>query len=144
MFPARLDDKGRMKLPAVFQQYFTSLPEQKLFVTSLDRRIARIYPIAAWRYNEKLFDSFRDDPDAVEAVLFNAQDLGADGEADAQGRILINPELRRALDLENTPLHLYAKGEHVEVLTDALYEERRKHSQDASGHLKTMERAGIK
>ena len=62
MFPARLDDKGRMKLPTAFQTYFNSLPEKKLFVTSLDRRIAQIYPIAAWRENEKFFENYRDDP----------------------------------------------------------------------------------
>ena len=38
MYPGRLDDSGRVKLPAKFQQYLAALPEKTLFVTSLDRR----------------------------------------------------------------------------------------------------------
>jgi MraZ protein len=49
MYPARLDDKGRVKLPTSFQQFFGALREKKLFVTSLDRRIAQIYPMVVWR-----------------------------------------------------------------------------------------------
>ena len=49
MYPARMDDRGRVKLPAAFQEYLNSLDDKKLFVTSLDRRIAQIYPIRAWR-----------------------------------------------------------------------------------------------
>ena len=45
MFNGRLDDKGRMKLASALVQYFSALPERKLFVTSLDRRTAQIYPI---------------------------------------------------------------------------------------------------
>ncbi len=36
-FPGRLDDKGRLKIPTAFAQFFNSLPERKLFLTSLDR-----------------------------------------------------------------------------------------------------------
>lgn len=67
-YPARLDDRGRLKLPASFQQYFSALPEQKLFVTSLDRRIAEIYPIAAWRENEAFFETYTEDPEAVSTL----------------------------------------------------------------------------
>lgn len=144
MFPARLDDKGRLKLPAPFQQYLSTLPEKKLFVTSLDRRIAQMYPIAAWRENEKFFESYKEDPDAVQVVWFNANDLGADAEADAQGRITFNSELRRELDLENTPLHLYAYRGRVEILTEALYQERRQRAKSASEQVRQLERAGLK
>ena len=144
MFPARLDDKGRMKLPVAFQTYFNSLPEKKLFVTSLDRRIAQIYPIAAWRENEKFFENYRDDPEAAESIWFNANDLGLEAEADNQGRITFNPELRRDLDMENTPLHMYAYHGRVEVLTEAIYQERRQKAKSVSEQVRILERAGLK
>src|SRR5271165_3066042 len=100
MYPARLDDKGRLKLPATFQQFFNSLGERKLFVTSVNRRIAQIYPMAVWKENEKFFESFRANPAAARRIAFNANDLGAEAEMDAQGRITFNPELRRELNLE--------------------------------------------
>ena len=90
MFPAKMDDKGRMKLPTVFQQHFNNVDDGKLFITSLDGRIGRVYSISAWRDNEVLFDQYRDDPDALQNVLFNAQDLGAEAKIDDQGLSLIH------------------------------------------------------
>jgi MraZ protein len=145
MYPCRLDDKGRLKLPAPFQQYFGSLPEKKLFVTSLDRRTAQIYPIAVWRENEKFFEAFRDNPQALGTVTFNAADLGADAEPDAQGRVLFNPELRRELDLESQELHMYTHRGRVQILTEAMYQERRQSaSKAATESVDVLERAGLK
>ncbi len=125
MYPGRVDDKGRIKLPATFQQYFSALREKTLFVTSLDRRIAQIYPIAVWRDNEKIFESFRENPRVARSVAFNAADLGAETEMDGQGRVLLSPELRRALEIENSPVHLFAYRGHIEIMSEKLYEERK-------------------
>jgi len=145
MYPARLDDKGRLKLPTVFQQYFNDTQAGKLFITSLDGRIGRIYPISAWRANEELFEQYTDDPDALQDVLFNAQDLGSEVEMDGQGRITVNPELRRELDLQGQELHLYAIKNRVEILTEALYQERKRRARpNAAESQKKLEIAGMK
>ena len=145
-YPGRLDDKGRLKLPAAFAQFFNSLPERKLYLTSLDRRIGQIYPIAEWRVNEKLFDTFQDDPDAADNIAFIAADMGADVEMDAQGRIIVHPDLRRELEMEGQELHLFAYKGHVEILTDARYKERKERAtpQDTAGNLKTLKKAGLR
>ena len=144
MYPGRLDDKGRIKMPAAFQQYFTGLPEKKLFVTSLDRRIAQIYPIAVWRENEKFFDTYREDPRVARNVAFNAADLGAETEMDGQGRILFSPELRRELGIENAPVRLFAYRGRLEVLSEKIYEERKQQaSQTAADDLSKLEAAGL-
>ena len=80
MYPARLDEKGRLKLPERFQRYLGDLPEKKLFVTSLDRHMATVYPIAIWRDNENLFASHRENPKVVKNVWFTAQELGSEAE----------------------------------------------------------------
>ena len=145
MYPGRLDDKGRAKLPVAFQQYFAALREKKLFVTSLDRRIAKIYPMAVWRENEKFFESYREEPQVLRKVLFNANDLGAESEMDNQGRILFPPELRRELGIEDQQVRLYALRGHVEVLSERIYEERRREAaQTAADELAKLEAAGLK
>ena len=126
MYPGRMDDRGRIKLPAPFKEYLEQLAEKKLFVTSLDRRIAQIYPIQRWRDTETFLENFSEDPEAAENLAFNAADLGAEAEMDGQGRVLFSPELRRELGLEDQPVHLYAFGGHIEVLSEALYEERKR------------------
>jgi MraZ protein len=145
MYPCRLDDKGRLKLPAEFQHFLQVLPEKKLFVTSLDRRIAQIYPMTEWRENEKFFDSYRDNPQVAHDVAFNANDLGADAEMDSQGRVLFNTMLRKELDLQNQELHLYAYRGHIKVLTEAIYQERRQRASKASTeNVDLLERVGLK
>ena len=144
-YPGRLDEKGRLKLPADFAQFFNSLPESKLYLTSLDRRIATLYPIAEWRANEKFFDTFRANPAAAKNILFNAQDLGADVEMDAQGRVLVHPDLRRELGLEGQPLHLMAEKGHLQILTEPLYQERKlKALERAAADLELLEKEGLR
>ena len=144
MYPGKLDEKGRVKLPATFQQYFSALREKTLFVTSLDRRIAQIYPMAVWRQNEKVFESYREDPRAARNVAFNAADLGAEVEMDSQGRVLFSPELRRELGIENAPIRLFAYRGRIEVLSEKIYEERKQQAaQNAAEDVSKLEAAGL-
>lgn len=102
---ARIDDKGRIKLSAEYAHYFESLAEQKVFVTSLDRSIAEIFPIAKWRLMEDYFEEKESNPE-VYAASKNATLLGAECSVDGQGRVTIHAELRRALKLDGQELHL--------------------------------------
>ena len=145
MYPAKLDDKGRVKVPQAFFRYLDSLPEKTLFVTSLDRRIAQIYPIAIWRQNEAFFESYTANPEVAANVAFNAADLGAETEMDGQGRIVFSTELRRELGIENSPVKLFAHKGRIEVLSEAIYEERRQKAlAKPSDDVRTLEAAGLK
>ncbi len=127
IYPARVDDKGRLKLPVPFQQYLGSLPEKKLFATSLDRRTARIYPVFIWRETEKSLRAARgEDAARARRVGFTAQELGADSEMDAQGRVLLSPELRRELGIENQSVRIVAEGGRIDVLPESIFEERKR------------------
>jgi MraZ protein len=144
-YQARVDEKGRLKLPAVFQQYLTDLGETKVFVTSLDVRIARIYPISVWKENEILFEAASDDPEAVEDVAFIANDLGADSDIDSQGRVLVPTELRRMLGIENQPVWLDCYKGRINVYGKDVYEQRKARALTNSGDkLKALERRGLK
>jgi DNA-binding transcriptional regulator/RsmH inhibitor MraZ len=77
-------------------------------------------------------------------LAFNAADLGAESEMDAQGRILFSPELRRELGIENQPVRLFAYRGRIEVLTEAIYEERKREASEMSpDELSTLEAAGL-
>ena len=144
MYPGRLDDRGRVKLPAKFEQYFGALGEKRLFVTSLDRRIAQIYTLPAWRETEKFLATYRQDPKAARNVAFNAADLGAETDIDSQGRILFSPELRRELGIENQPVRLYANRSRIEVLSDKIYQERKSEaSTNPVDDVTKLEEAGL-
>jgi MraZ protein len=144
MYPSRLDDHGRVKLPAKFQEYFSALEEKRFFVTSINRRTAQVYTIPAWRENAKFLAGYRADTKKAKNVAFNAADLGAEAEIDSQGRILFSPELRRALEIENQPVRLYAYRGRIEVISDKIYQELKSNaSANPEDDLATLEAAGL-
>jgi MraZ protein len=143
-YNAKLDDKGRLKLPVPFQTFLASISNKGLFVTSIDRTTAQIYPIANWRANLKLFSEQRENKKFAQVLLFNAQDLGADAEMDNQGRITVNTELRKGLDMDGQGLHVYWKGDHITLFTDAHYQKLRADAiTNSATALEKMEEAGL-
>jgi MraZ protein len=142
VYPARVDEKGRLKLPVNFQHF---LGDEKLFITTLDTRIARIYPISVWEQNEKILFDQTDETETAEDLSFVANHYGADGEIDAQGRVLLPTELRRSLDLENQPVWLdYFQGA-INVVSKTVYEERQRRALENLGDkLKVMKKRGLK
>lgn len=123
-YPGRVDEKGRLKLPAKFQEYLGSLSEKKLFATSLGDGIARIYPNSVWKENEDLFRSFTTNPAAAQRIAFMANALGSDTEMDTQGRVLLSPELRRKLGLENQPVQLLFYRGRIDVYSKSMYDKQ--------------------
>ena len=145
MYDSTMDDRGRVKVPAAFKEYLERFPDKKLYVTSLDRRIAQVYPIVLWEQTEKFLDEYRANPKVGTRVRFNAAELGSETEMDSQGRVLFSPKLRRELDMENKPVHLYNVCGHIEVLNDKLYEDNRRESlADPASDVATLIEAGMK
>lgn len=130
-FSAHVDDKGRLKLPVDLQQYLTAIGDDQLFVTSVDDRIARIYPISVWKGNEKvLAELATEDPDAAEALSFVTNDYGADAKMDSAGRVTLPTDLRRALALENQEVRLDWSQGAINVYSKAEYEARKRQAKD--------------
>jgi len=145
-YSGKLDDKGRLKLPTVFQTFLGGLPEKVLFVTSVDLITAQIYPIGNWRENLKFFREQRgDNKKHAQALLFNAQDFGADTEMDSQGRVTLNSDLRQQLKLEaGDSVHLFWEDGHVLMLTDEVYQQRRNASRAITAEaLENLQGAGL-
>lgn len=142
---ARVDDRGRLKLPAPFQRYLNGFAEKQLFVTSLDGKSIRIYPIAVWRENMALLEQLRENSDEADDIAFLAYDSGSDAEMDAQGRVLIPAELRRELKLENSPVRLRVYKGRIDVFTEEDYQERRRKAMEGRlEKLAILERQGLR
>jgi len=145
LYPARVDEKGRLKLPVEFQRYLAGLPEKKLFATSTDRRMASVYPIGIWRENEKLLASFRDNPKASKRLWFTINELGSETEMDGQGRVQISPELRRDLGIENQPVKVLVVNGAIQVMSEETFKaQRAEAAQSSEDDLEIMQRAGFK
>ena len=145
IFPARVDEKGRLKLPSNFREYVASFGEKKVFVTSLDVRTARIYPSSIWKDNQNFFEEFTEDPDAAEDVAFMANDYGADCDMDEQGRVLIPQELRRQLGIENQPVWLDCYKGSISIYSKDIYEERKRRAAEGLAEkVRVLRKKGLK
>ncbi len=150
IFQARVDEKGRLKLPADIQRYLNEVfvlegSAPKVFITSLDRRTVRIYPTSVWKQNELLLEQDTDASEDAEYMVFMAKDLGGTSEIDGQGRVLVPAALRKLLSLENEPVWLNCYKSRINMLGKAVYEEMQaKYMENTVERLRKFERKGLK
>jgi MraZ protein len=94
--PARIDDKGRLKVPNAFKSLLESKYGRELFLTSLTGEYVRIYPMPEWlEIEEKLGRMPSTHPSRLR-FLDRVNYFGQAVELDAQGRVLIPQRLREA------------------------------------------------
>ena len=142
---ARVDDKGRLKLPSEFLEYLKKLGVDKVFITTLDRQLARIYPISVWKANENLFADAGDLAETAEDVAYIAKVYGGDSEIDAQGRVLMPAALRRVIEIESQPVYLDCYNGRINVASKGVHEERlNRANANLSEKVKTLEKKGLK
>ena len=94
--PARIDDKGRLKVPTAFRTLLESKYGRELFLTSVTGESVRIYPLPVWLEIEgKLANMPSTHPSRLR-YLDRVNYFGSPGELDTQGRVLIPFRLRDA------------------------------------------------
>ena len=93
-YPARIDEKGRLKVPNGFRTLVESQYGSELFVTSVTGEYVRIYPMPVWlEIERKLAEVPSTNPSKqrfLDRVNFFGQTMGLD----KQGRVLIPQMLR--------------------------------------------------
>ena len=98
--PARIDDKGLLKVPNAFKSLLESKYGRDLFLTSLTGEYVRIYPMPLWlEIEEKLGQMPSTHPSRLR-FLDRVNYFGQVGELDAQGRVLIPLRLRDAATID--------------------------------------------
>ena len=141
---ASVDDKGRLKFPVELQTYFAAIHVKRLFSTTFDLKLARIYPIEVWKSNEKLFRTAGENAAVAERLAFLAKVHGGDAELDGSGRLLLPAKLREALGLEKQPVWLDVYNGRINLVTKKIYEERMQlASANAADDLKVLEKMGL-
>ena len=113
--PTRVDDKGRLKVPAEFKRVIDEKYGTQFYITSLDGKVAQIYPFEEWERIEQKLSQLSTFNPTKKKFLSRVNYWGQQVEMDGQGRLLI-PQLLR----ENAAI----KGE-VAVLGNLTYLEVR-------------------
>jgi MraZ protein len=93
--PTKVDQKGRLKIPATFATPFKEMGAA-CFITSEDGDCARIYPLPIWNEIEKRLMRRSQDDQQKRNLLLRAKYFGQTVNIDDQGRVLIPVVLRRS------------------------------------------------
>ena len=94
--PARIDDKGRLKVPNAFRSLLEAKYGRELFLTSVTGEYVRIYPMPIWLDIEQKLGAMPSTHPSKLRFLDRVNYYGQNGELDTQGRVLIPARLREA------------------------------------------------
>jgi MraZ protein len=92
--PARIDDKGRLKVPNGFRTVVESQYGPELFVTSVTGEYVRVYPMAVWLEIERRLLEVPSTHPSKLRFLERVNFFGQAASLDKQGRVVL-PQLLR-------------------------------------------------
>jgi MraZ protein len=116
-FPARIDDKGRLKIPTMFRGVIQDQQGPDVFVTSLTGECVRIYPMQIWLEIEDKLSKIPANLPSRLKFLDRVNYFGQTGELDAQGRVVIPPHLRDSATIVGD-VRVFGRIDYLEVWND--------------------------
>ena len=122
-----VDAKGRLKLPArVRQRFKEAYAERDVFITSLDGKDVRVYPLEEWeaveaRLSEKTTESKEIDGMVKNKIVFQTNQYGSEETLDNQGRLLVPVVLRETAGMSGE-VKMVWRSNHLSVLSASRFE----------------------
>jgi MraZ protein len=118
---AKVDEKGRLKLPAAFKQLLDAQNVAQFYITSTDGKSAEIWPLPEWEKREEILAQFTDDA-AVAKYLKLTGYYGQQVETDNQARVLL-PQILRGTAQLDADVTVIGKITYLEVHNRTLLEQ---------------------
>jgi transcriptional regulator MraZ len=113
-YSARIDDKGRLKIPNAFRALVEEQHGTRLYITSLTGTSVRLYPMPVWLAVEERLARVPSINPARNRFLDRVNYFGQLADFDAQGRVLIPPRLRDAAGMAGE-VDVLGQVEYLEV-----------------------------
>src|SRR5256885_2379819 len=104
--PAKVDDKGRLKIPAGFRKVIEVKYGADCFITSTDGERAVIYPMPVWYDFQGRMAKVPSTSQAKAKLLERVNYFGQTGTIDAQGRVLVPAVLRNVAGIDRKSTRL--------------------------------------
>ncbi len=121
--PARVEDKGRLKIPTVFRGVIQDQHGPDVFVTSLTGDCVRIYPMPVWLETERKLLQIPSSHPARMKFLDRVNYFGVASELDSQGRIVIPQTLRESASM-NGDVRVFGRIDYVEVWNEERFAQK--------------------
>lgn len=117
-YPAKVDEKGRLKLPSAFKQLMDAANVTQFYITSWDGQSAQIWPLPEWEaFEAKLNANFLDS--SAMAVRKWTSSYGQEVEIDSQSRLTLPQRLREDAKL-SAEVAVMGMAKYVEVKNESI------------------------
>jgi MraZ protein len=97
--PAKIDEKGRLKVPSNFRKIIEERFGPDLFITSTDGERALVYPLPVWYEFQSRLAKVPSTSVAKTKLLERVNYFGQVSTIDAQGRVLVPAVLRNVAQI---------------------------------------------
>ncbi|HYC57948.1 MAG TPA: division/cell wall cluster transcriptional repressor MraZ [Thermoanaerobaculia bacterium] len=99
--PAKIDEKGRLKVPASFRKIIEERYGADCFITSTDGERALVYPLPVWFEFQSRLAKVPSASQAKSKLLERVNYFGQVSTLDAQGRVLVPQVLREVASISD-------------------------------------------
>jgi transcriptional regulator MraZ len=123
--PARIDDKGRIKIPNGFRLLVQSQYGPDLFVTSVTGEYVRVYPMAVWLEIERKLAQVPSTNPSKQRFLDRVSFFGQEVSMDKQGRVVLPQVLRESAAMSGE-VSVLGLQNHLAVWNQKRLQERHK------------------
>ena len=120
--PAKVDEKGRLKLPAAFKQLLDAQNVTQFYITSVDGKSAEIWPLPEWEKREAQLAEYSTLDDAVQKYLNLTSYYGQQVEMDNQARLLL-PQILRGTARLDAEVTVFGMRTYLEVHNREVFEQ---------------------
>ena len=139
--PAKVDEKGRLKIPAVFLDALKEFGSQ-FYITSPTGESARIYPMKVWSEIEDQLEKVSSQNRAKRKFLMRTSYYGQTVELDGQGRVLVPAVLRESAQMKGE-VDVFGNLDYLEVMNNTRVLDDLKNSPYTEEDDKALEDLGI-
>ena len=140
--PARVDDKGRLKVPADFRKFIEEKYGSDCFITSTDGERAVIYPLPVWYDFQSRLAKVPSTSVAKSKLLERVNYYGQATTIDTQGRVLVPAVLREVAAIANDVVVL-GNTDHLIVWSEERIQKRLAKSPLTPDDMKELELHGV-
>ena len=140
--PAKIDEKGRLKVPANFRKIIEEKYGSECFITSTDGERALVYPLPVWYDFQTRLSKVPSTSQAKMKLLERVNYFGQVSEIDAQGRVLVPAVLRTVAGISDDVV-VIGNQDHLIVWNDERIQKRLTDTPLTAEDFKELELHGV-
>ena len=140
--PAKIDEKGRLKVPANFRKIIEDSYGHECFITSTDGERALVYPLPVWFEFQARLAKVPSTSTAKMKLLERVNYYGQVSGIDTQGRVLV-PQVLRDVAGINDEVVVLGSQDHLIVWNEQRIQKRMSEAPLTEEDMKELELHGV-